>query len=68
MLNVIIQERKYNLIKANIHADNNLINRNVGNQLFQLCGGKYPTEIIVAHATKSCRTEASCETGIIKAV
>ena len=51
MLNVIIQERKYNLIKANIHADNNLINRNVGNQLFQLCGGKYPTEIIVAHAT-----------------
>ena len=51
MLNVVIQERKYNIIQANIHANNNLINRNVGNQLFQLCGGKYPTEMIVVHAT-----------------
>ena len=55
MSNVTIQERKYNLKKANIHTDkvnNNLINRSVDNQLFQLCSSKYPTEIIVTHATK----------------
>ena len=32
-------------------VNNNLINRNVDNQLFQLCSGKYPTDIIVTHAT-----------------
>ena len=32
-------------------VNNNLINRNVDNQLFQLCCGKYPAEIIVTHAT-----------------
>ena len=32
-------------------VNNNLINRNVDNQLFKLCCGKYPTEIIVTHAT-----------------
>ena len=32
-------------------VNNNLINRNVDNQLFQLCCGKYPTEIIVTHAS-----------------
>ena len=54
MLNVTIQERKHNLIKENIPTDKskyNLINKNVDNQLFQLCCGKYPTEIIVTYAT-----------------
>ena len=34
----------------------------VNNQLIQLCFAKHFVKIIVTH-TKSCRTEASCDTG-----
>ena len=54
MANVTIQERTYNLIKANIQTDKskyNVCNRDIDNQLFQLCCGKNPIEIIVTHVT-----------------
>ena len=59
-----IKEKQSNKVKYSNKVKNKLTYTNVSNHLFQLCCSKYPTEIIVTHGNhKSCRTEASCETG-----